>query len=717
MKKITLIIALVLALCMLVSCGTEAEKTPDVTEPPKPEKIDLSSFSICAAAGMGEEVNNEITILRDALNRIYGIQMRVGDDFVLPGEEIPEDTNEIVIGKTNRKESEALFADNLKTLDYKITYNGKRLAISGATEEATANAIRYLLSLVEADGLYLNVGYEYTYRHDYACSDAKINGVSIEMYTIVYKSSAISEDVAKEMVKSISRSTGYELKAVPEKNAPTENIIFVGSATELGMEFLADYGVKVDEGNVYVGYTYPKSAVKAIDILSSAWAENKDLADGYVLDLQENCVRIVMLGDSNTAGAKVPLWFEVYMTTRFPTMTYEIINSGIGGDSPYSGLNRLSWDVLEYAPDVVIVNFGCNGVIEQFGSPSGAVNEKERDSKVKWFLTGMENIIKKLIEANVEIVLATPIAYDEWTDSTEENFKNSYIGFTMLSDGVKDLAAKYSLECVDYFDNLMVVLKDYREETNKLTSKTIYGDRKHVDMAGALCAAMAYAEDHSKWGSDLVASVSLTANSTEAVAQNAEVKVISSSSRHIYYTYRPNAIPLPDNEYYAKVETFKKTDLAGYNRELLCVEGLEEGNYEIRYNGALVVTRTAEELAAGINIADVTRNPTQKISKEVFNTLQKKSNNVGSFRSFSYIETRYIRPNGLTELTVEERVANFKEAIEKKKVSGYVVSCMNSYIEKASKFDQMEAEIDYAEYLAQKLALVDAYRVEIIKVD
>ena len=289
-------------------------------------------------------------------------------------------------------------------------------------------------------------------------------------------------------------------------------------------------------------------------------------------------------------------------------------------------------------------------------------------------------------------------------------------GFGMLSDGVKDLAAKYSLECVDYFDNLMVILKDYREEKGGITAKTIYSDRKHTDVAGALAAALAYAEDHTEWGSDLVASVSLLASSREAVAENAEVEVIRSSSNYVYYTYRPNAIPLPDNEHYAKLETYGKTDLAAYNRELLKVEGLEAGSYEIRYNGALVVTRTAEELAEGINLADVTRNPTQKLAKEVFNELQVKSSRVSTFRSFFYIETRYIIPNGLTSLTVEERVENFKQALEKKTVSGYVTNCMTSYIENAKNFEKFEAEIDYAEYIAQKLALVDAYRVEIVKV-
>ncbi len=714
MKKITLILTIILALCMLVSCGG-AKDDPAVTEP-KPEKIDLSSFSICAATDIGAEVNTEVIALRDKLNSAYGIQMVVGDDFVIPGEEIPADTNEILIGKTNRAQSESLFTGNERAHDFKISYDGQRIAVAGTTDESTAEAVRYLISLVEADGLYLKVGYEYSYKYDYACPDATVNGNSLNMYTIVYKDS----DIAKDVAEKIALCVGYSLDVVAEKKAPADNIIWVGSETELGVDFLNDdygYGVMVDGGNMYVSYTYPKSAVRADDALADAFAETAALADGYTLARQEDCVRIVMLGDSNTAGAKLQHWFETYLTTRFPNKTFEVINSGIGGDSPLSGLERINWDVLNHLPDVVIVNFGCNGVVETIGALDGKVSESARDSKVKSFLDGMENIVKKLITYDIEVVLATPVAYDEWMDSSEENYKNAYIGFEMMSDGVKELAEKYSLECVDYFSNLMVILKDYREEKGALTAKTIFSDRKHMDLAGALAAGLAYAEDHSEWGSDLVTAVELSAGVTEATAENAEVKVITSSPTYIYYTYKPNAIPLPDNEYYAKLEGYGKTDLAAYNRELLKVTGLEAGSYEVRYNGALVVTRTAEELAEGINLADITRNPTQKLAKEVFTAMKGKIDNVATFRSFSYIETRYIRPNGLAALTVDERVANFAEQLEKKTVSGYIVSCMESYINTASKFEKMEKEIDYAEYKSQRLALVDPYRVEIVKVD
>ena len=54
MKKLAFVFTVILSLCLLVSCGGD---TPEVTKAPKAEKVDLTSFSICAATGVSEEIN------------------------------------------------------------------------------------------------------------------------------------------------------------------------------------------------------------------------------------------------------------------------------------------------------------------------------------------------------------------------------------------------------------------------------------------------------------------------------------------------------------------------------------------------------------------------------------------------------------------------------------------------------------------------------------
>ena len=709
-----LLFALIFTLiaCSLLSCG---EAKPPKEE--KQQKVDITGFSICFASSLGARTSNAVTALQKKINSAYGIQIVMNDDFLLPGDTAPVGTREILIGKTTREQSSAALPDDANYLDYAVSYDGEKIVVVGSSDEATANAVRFLSSLIEKDGLYMNVGYEYTYRHSYPCVDTKINGIPLAEYTIAYAPSDISRESASHILKELSAASGHTL-AVDKMSNVSEKAIFVGSAEELGVSFVSEecgYGIAVDGGNVYLAYTTPKSAVRLGEDTQELFSA--DMSDGHELVKTDETVRIVMLGDSNTAGAKVHQWFETYMTSRHPDVSYKIINSGIGGDTPSSGLERIQWDVLERNPDVVIVNFGCNGVLEQFGSLTGKINESERASKLKWFVSGMESIVKELLKNNVEVVLATPIAYDEWVSSTEESYLNAYIGFEMMRDEVKALAEKYTLECVDYYSNISAIIKDYREQSGDMTVKTVYSDRKHVDLAGALAAALAYAEDHTVWGESVVASVDLTAKSNEVKTEKADVSVYTSDSDYICYSYRPHAVPLPENEYYTKLEKYGILPLSDYNKEIIRVQGLDEGEYEIYFDGALVAKATAGELSAGVNIADSQKNPSQKAAKLLFDQLLKKTNNTSIVRSFFYIETRYIIPKGLASLTVEQRVENFKQALEKKTVSGYLSSCMNSYIEKSSSLDKYEKENDYAEYKSLRLAITDPYTVEIVKVN
>ncbi len=44
----------------------------------------------------------------------------------------------------------------------------------------------------------------------------------------------------------------------------------------------------------------------------------------------------------------------------YPTVQFNIVNSGISGDNAQGGLSRLARDVLRYSPDLVVVSFGLN---------------------------------------------------------------------------------------------------------------------------------------------------------------------------------------------------------------------------------------------------------------------------------------------------------------------------------------------------------------------
>ena len=86
-------------------------------------------------------------------------------------------------------------------------------------------------------------------------------------------------------------------------------------------------------------------------------------------------INIVFLGDSVTHGVfeltedpyidydrfgSHSMKFHKMLCTLFPWAHFNIINSGVNGDSAQMGLARFERDVLSYRPDLVVISFGLN---------------------------------------------------------------------------------------------------------------------------------------------------------------------------------------------------------------------------------------------------------------------------------------------------------------------------------------------------------------------
>lgn len=109
-------------------------------------------------------------------------------------------------------------------------------------------------------------------------------------------------------------------------------------------------------------------------------------------------LKIVAIGSSSTAGAgasspagSYPSQLESDLALRFPAHDIDVINAGANGQEVPEMLARLDHDVLAYQPDLVIWQFGSNGLIR--GRP---IEEMELAARIG---------IDKLRRAGVEIML------------------------------------------------------------------------------------------------------------------------------------------------------------------------------------------------------------------------------------------------------------------------------------------------------------------------
>lgn len=100
-----------------------------------------------------------------------------------------------------------------------------------------------------------------------------------------------------------------------------------------------------------------------------------DRVSGKIPLSEGGSVNIVFLGDSVTHGcfesnpdpriahdrfASYSMKFHRLIGVLFPATVFNIINSGIGGETASMALRRFDRDVLAYHPDLVVISFGVN---------------------------------------------------------------------------------------------------------------------------------------------------------------------------------------------------------------------------------------------------------------------------------------------------------------------------------------------------------------------
>ncbi len=145
----------------------------------------------------------------------------------------------------------------------------------------------------------------------------------------------------------------------------------------------------------------------------------------------EKPVTIVFLGDSVTQGC-----FECYFNNEnnidtvfetdksysailkkmlnklYPKVQFNIINSGLSGDSAPNGLKRLERDVFAYSPDLVVVAFALN-------------DSCQGENGLEKYGQAISGILDRLEEEGVESVILTPNAMNTDTSCflTDERMK------------------------------------------------------------------------------------------------------------------------------------------------------------------------------------------------------------------------------------------------------------------------------------------------------
>ena len=297
---------------------------------------------------------------------------------------------------------------------------------------------------------------------------------------------------------------------------------------------------------------------------------------------------IVMVGDSITEQHLYSNYVEMWTVTRFPGWKVTFRNVGISGDRSIGGNVRFARDILLHHPTAMTVDFGMNdGSYRAFA-----------DDTFKPFMDGLQGMADQAAAANIRAAWITPQPLD-----TDEQGPTALTGYNetleKFSAGTKVIADKNQGLFVDQFHPYLDVLNATRGRDPKYTRITA-GDAVHPGPPGQVLMAASILKGLSFPA--LVSSVELDGTTGKLQsATNCTVEDISLKNARLSFTRLDGALP------------FFPADAAGIlpwapileelNDYRLKVTGLPVGMYAVQLDGARITEVTAEQLAAGTNLA------------------------------------------------------------------------------------------------------------------
>jgi lysophospholipase L1-like esterase len=311
--------------------------------------------------------------------------------------------------------------------------------------------------------------------------------------------------------------------------------------------------------------------------------------------------RVVFYGDSITDQRRYTSFVETYVVTRFPKLDIRFVHSGWGGDRVTGGGGgpidvRLWRDVLPYNPTVVTIMLGMND------GGYRAFDQTAFDT----FANGFKHIVDGLKRQfpGVRITAIQPSAYDDVTrpPSFEGGYNRVLIRY---GEFLSELASSQKLEIADLNTPIMEALTKANAADSSSAAKLI-PDRIHPGEQIALVMAQGLLKS---WKAPAVVSeVEIDAGRRTVTSQiNTRVSDVQ-SEKGIVWTQLDEALPMPINRQDPLVAlVLKSSDVMQLlNRETLRVKGLAHGSHRLEIDGEPAGSFSAEQLASGINLAELT---------------------------------------------------------------------------------------------------------------
>ena len=237
---------------------------------------ELNDYEIIYARNSSQEVKNtEVVNLFNAIRQKYDVVLNQRNDLYYEGvASLAKGEYEILIGQTNREESE-IFLANLKWDDYGYGIVGNKLVIAGKNEDGTLAAFRAFIEHINAsedEGVFFDNTNKLLVQKEYPHQSLSINGISVSELSILCNDEALG-GVAQIIRDAIIDACGVALPIVTDKDVESlENTILVGDTKYVSVD-------RMDETTYPTGSEY---YVHCADVVAHGWIGlEAQTASGY----------------------------------------------------------------------------------------------------------------------------------------------------------------------------------------------------------------------------------------------------------------------------------------------------------------------------------------------------------------------------------------------------------------------------------------------------
>ncbi len=297
---------------------------------------------------------------------------------------------------------------------------------------------------------------------------------------------------------------------------------------------------------------------------------------------------VVMIGDSITEQHLYSNFVEMWTVARFPNWKLTFRNVGIGGDRSVGGNSRFARDVLVHKPTAMTVDFGMN---------DGGYRAFAEDT-FKPYMDGLQGMANQAKSADIRVAWITPQPLDN-----AEQGPTALTGYNQtlekFSEGVKTIADRNGGLFVDQFHPYLAALDRARSQGPKYERITA-GDAVHPGPPGQ--ALMAASILKGLGFPAMVSSAEIDAAGRKVItATNCKVENLAANDGALSFSRLDGALPFFPADA-ASILPWSPI-LEELNDYRLKVTGLATGKYEVRVGGKRIAELTADQLAAGVNLA------------------------------------------------------------------------------------------------------------------